>query len=181
VSEKKWYALRVFSGKEALAKAHIEHEIKLQGIKDKVGHIIIPSENIIEMKDGKKRVKNRVFFPGYMIIEMVMDSQTKHIIENAPGVVSFVGPKNQPTPLRESEVKSILSKIEKSKETEVKGKVSVPFKVGDPIRVIDGPFNDFTGFVEEINEEKNKVKVNISIFGRPTPVELDFLQVELEK
>lgn len=181
MTDKKWYALRVYSGKEAKVKAHIENEIELQKIEEKVGYIIIPSENIIEMKDGKKRVKNKVFFPGYMLIEMVLDNQTKHVIVNAPGVVSFVGPKNEPTPLRESEVRSILGKIEKSRETEVKGKVSVPYKVGDPIRVIDGPFNDFTGFVEEINEEKNKVKVNISIFGRPTPVELDFLQVELEK
>ena len=181
MSEKKWYALRVYSGKEARVKAHIEKEIELQDIQSKVGHIVIPSENIIEMKDGKKRVKNKTFFPGYMIIELLLDSQTKHVIVNAPGVVSFVGPKNEPVPLRESEVRSILGKIERSRETEVKGKISVPYKVGDPIRVIDGPFNDFTGFVEEINEEKNKVKVNISIFGRPTPVELDFLQVELEK
>jgi len=181
VSEKKWYALRVYSGKEARVKAHIENEVKLQDIEKKIGNIIIPSENIIEMKDGKKRVKNRTFFPGYMIIEMELDNQTMHVISNAPGVVSFVGPKNEPTPLRPGEVKSILGKIEKSRETEVKGKISIPFKVGDPIRVVDGPFNDFTGFVEEINEEKNKVKVNISIFGRPTPVELDFLQIELEK
>ncbi|MBN2425241.1 MAG: transcription termination/antitermination factor NusG [Calditrichaceae bacterium] len=181
MSEKKWYALRVYSGKEARVKAHIENEVKLQDIEKKIGNIIIPSENIIEMKDGKKRVKNRTFFPGYMIIEMELDNQTMHVISNAPGVVSFVGPKNEPTPLRPGEVKSILGKIEKSRETEVKGKISIPFKVGDPIRVVDGPFNDFTGFVEEINEEKNKVKVNISIFGRPTPVELDFLQIELEK
>lgn len=181
MSEKKWYALRVYSGKEARVKAHIENEVKLQGIEKKVGAIVIPSENVIEMRDGKKRVKNRTFFPGYMIIEMELDNQTKHVIANAPGVVSFVGPKNEPIPLRESEVRGILGKIEKSRETEVKGKISVPFKVGDPIRVTDGPFNDFTGFVEEINDEKNKVKVNISIFGRPTPVELDFLQIELEK
>ena len=181
MSEKKWYALRVFSGKEEKVKAHIEHEVKLGNIEDKIGSIIIPSENIIEMKNGKKRVKNKVFFPGYMLIEMLLDNQTKHIIVNSPGVINFVGPRNEPVPLRESEVRSIIGKIEKSRETEVKGKVSVPFKVGDPIRVVDGPFNDFTGFVEEINDEKNKVKVNISIFGRQTPVELDFLQVELEK
>lgn len=181
MSDKKWYALRVYSGKEARVKAHIENEIKMQGIESKVGHIVIPSENIIEMKNGKKRVKNKTFFPGYMIIELLLDNQTKHVIVNTPGVVNFVGSKNEPEPLRESEVRSVLGKIEQSRETEVKGKVTVPYKVGDPIRVIDGPFNDFTGFVEEINEEKNKVKVNISIFGRPTPVELDFLQVELEK
>lgn len=179
--EKKWYALRIYSGKEAKIKAHIEYEIAESGVGDKIGNIIIPSENIIEMKDGKKRVKNKVFFPGYMMVEMVLDSQTQHVVVNTPGVISFVGPKNEPVPLRQAEVDSILGKIEKSHEKEIKGKVDVPFVVGDSIRVVDGPFNDFTGFVEEINEEKNKVKVNISIFGRPTPVELDFLQIELEK
>jgi len=181
VSEKKWYALRIYSGKEAKVKAHIEHEIKLAGIEDRIGNIIIPSENVIEMKDGKKRVKNKVFFPGYMVVEMVLDSQTQHSVVNAPGVISFVGPKNEPVPLRQSEVDNILGKIEKSHEKEIKGKVDIPFSIGDSIKVVDGPFNDFTGFVEEINEEKNKVKVTISIFGRPTPVELDFLQIELEK
>jgi transcriptional antiterminator NusG len=178
---KKWYTLRIYSGQESKVKAHIEAEIKLKNIEERVGRIIIPSENIVEMRDGKKRVKNRVFFPGYMLIEMVLDNQTQHVVSGAPGVISFVGPKNEPTALRDSEVERILGKIESSREAEVKGKVKIPFKVGDPIRVIDGPFNDFTGFVEEINDEKNKVKVNISIFGRPTPVELDFLQVELEK
>ncbi len=181
MSEKKWFALRIYSGKEAKVKAHIEHEIKLAGIEEKIGNVIIPSENIIEMKDGKKRVKNKVFFPGYMVVEMVLDSQTQHVIVNSPGVINFVGPKNEPVPLRKSEVDNILGKIEKRHEKEIKGKVDVPFVVGDAIRVIDGPFNDFTGYVEEISEEKNKVKVNISIFGRQTPVELDFLQIELEK
>jgi transcriptional antiterminator NusG len=178
---KKWYTLRIYSGQEGKVKAHIESEIKLKGIEDSVGRIIIPSENVVEMRDGKKRVKNRVFFPGYMLIEMDLNNQTQHVVSGAPGVISFVGPKNEPTPLRETEVDRILGKIESSRQAEVKGKVKIPFKVGDPIRVTDGPFNDFTGFVEEINDEKNKVKVNISIFGRPTPVELDFLQVELEK
>ncbi len=181
MSEKKWFALRIYSGKEAKVKAHIEHEIKLAGIEGKIGTVIIPSEHILEMKDGKKRVKNKVFFPGYMVVEMVLDSQTQHVIVNSPGVINFVGPKNEPVPLRKSEVDNILGKIEKSHEKEIKGKVDVPFVVGDAIRVIDGPFNDFTGYVEEISEEKNKVKVNISIFGRQTPVELDFLQIELEK
>ena len=178
---KKWYTLRIYSGQEAKVKAHIEAEVKLKGIEERVGRIIIPSENVVEMRDGKKRVKNKVFFPGYMLIEMDLDTQTQHVVSGAPGVISFVGPRNEPTPLRETEVSRILGKIESSREAEVKGKVKIPFKVGDPIRVVDGPFNDFTGFVEEINEEKNKVKVNISIFGRPTPVELDFLQVEIEK
>ena len=176
-----WYAIHVFSGHEKKIQRYLENEIERMNLREKVPRILIPSEDVVEMRDGKKRVKNRIFFPGYMLIEMVLDNQTQHVIVNAPGVVSFVGPKNEPVPLRQSEVNSILGKIEKSRETEVKGKVTVPYKIGDPIRVIDGPFNDFTGFVEEINEEKNKVKVNISIFGRPTPVELDFLQVELEK
>ena len=179
--KKKWYVVHTYSGQEAKVKAHIEAEVKLKGIEERVGRIIIPSENVVEMRDGKKRVKNKVFFPGYMLIEMDLDTQTQHVVSGAPGVISFVGPRNEPTPLRETEVSRILGKIESSREAEVKGKVKIPFKVGDPIRVVDGPFNDFTGFVEEINEEKNKVKVNISIFGRPTPVELDFLQVEIEK
>jgi transcriptional antiterminator NusG len=178
---KNWYTLRIYSGQEAKVKAHIDSEVALANIENKIGKIIIPSENVVEMRDGKKKVKNKVFFPGYILIEMELDTQTHHIVSGAPGVISFVGPKNSPTPLRKVEVERILGKIERSKETEVKGKVEVPFRVGDAIRVTDGPFNDFTGFVEEINEEKNKVKVNISIFGRPTPVELDFLQVELEK
>ena len=181
MADKKWYAIRIFSGKEAKVKAHIEHEIKLAGIEEKIGNIVIPSENIIEMKDGKKRVKNKVFFPGYMMVEMVLDNQTQHVVVNSPGVINFVGPKNEPVPLRNSEVENVLGKIEKSHEKEIKGTVDIPFNIGDAIKVIDGPFNDFAGFVEEINEEKNKVKVNISIFGRPTPVELDFLQIELEE
>ncbi len=178
---KKWYTLRIYSGQEAKVKAHINSEVAFKDIENKIGRIIVPSENVVEMRDGKKKVKNRVFFPGYILIEMELDTQTQHVVSGAPGVISFVGPKNAPAPLRDVEVERILGKIERSKDAEVKGKVEVPFKVGDAIRVTDGPFNDFTGFVEEINEEKNKIKVNISIFGRPTPVELDFLQVALEK
>jgi transcriptional antiterminator NusG len=178
---KKWYTLRIYSGQESKVKTHIDSEIALKEIENKIGRIIIPSENVVEMRDGKKKVKNKVFFPGYILIEMDLDTQTQHVVSGTPGVISFVGPKNSPTPLRDSEVERILGKIERSKDTEIKSKIEIPFRVGDAIRVIDGPFNDFTGFVDEINEEKNKVKVDISIFGRPTPVELDFLQVELEK
>jgi len=131
------------------------------------------------MRDGKKRLKNKVFFPGYILVEMVLDVQTSHLVQETPGVISFVGPKNHPTEVRPEEVEAVLRKIEK-KDTEVE-RVEVPFKVGDAIRVNDGPFADFTGIIEEVNEEKKKVKVSVSIFGRPTPVELDFLQIELEK
>lgn len=176
--EKKWYAIHVLSGHENRVKAYIENEVTRLGIAEKITQILIPSEEITEMKDGKKKVKSKVFFPGYMLIEVVIDKETLHVITNTPGVTNFVGPKNKPQPLRQQEVERILGRVMESKKRE---KMDVPFKVGDPIKVIDGPFTDFTGFVEDINEEKNKLKVMVSIFGRSTPVELDFLQVELEK
>jgi transcriptional antiterminator NusG len=177
--EKKWFTLRVYSGQESKVKAHLESEIKFKELDDRFGRIIVPSEPVLEMKDGKKRLKNRVFFPGYILIEMTLDTQTTHLVQETPGVISFVGPKNHPTEVKQEEVESVLKKIEK-KDSEVE-RVEVPFKVGDAIRVTDGPFADFTGIIEEVSEEKKKVKVSVSIFGRPTPVELDFLQIELEK
>lgn len=178
-SEKKWYTLRVYSGQETKVKAHLENEITFKGLQEKFGRIIVPSEPVMEMREGKKRLKNRVFFPGYLLVEMVLDVKTSHLVQETPGVISFVGPKNHPTEVRPDEVEGVLRKIER-KDTEVE-RVEVPFRVGDAIRVNDGPFADFTGIIEEINEEKKKVKVSVSIFGRPTPVELDFLQIELEK
>jgi len=175
---KKWYAIHVLSGHENRVKAYLENEIKRVGLEEKITNILIPSEEITEMKDGKKKTKTKVFFPGYMLIEAVIDKESLHLITNTPGVTNFVGPKNKPQPLRNQEVERILGRVMESRQRE---KMSVPFKIGDPIKVIDGPFTDFSGFVEDINEEKNKLKVMVSIFGRSTPVELDFLQVELEK
>lgn len=176
--EKKWYAVHVLSGHENKVKNYLENEIKNSGLADKISDVLVPSEDIIEMKDGKKRVKNRVFFPGYVLIKMELTKETQHLVLNTPGLTNFVGPKNEPQPLRDGEIERILGKVSESKE---KKTVQVPFKVGDPIKIIDGPFIDFTGFVEEVNEEKHKLKVMVSIFGRSTPIELDFLQVELEK
>ena len=176
--EKKWYAIHVLSGHERKVKAYLENEIDRLGLQDRITQILIPSEEVTEMRDGKRRVKNKVFFPGYMLIELVLDKETQHVVLNTPGVTNFVGPRNQPQPLRPEEVDRILGRVKESAAEEL---LEVPFRVGDPIRVIDGPFSDFTGFVEEINREKKKVKVMVSIFGRATPVELDFLQVELEK
>lgn len=176
--EKKWYAIHVLSGHEKKVKAYLENEIKRLGLEDRITNILIPSEEVTEMRDGKRRVRNRVFFPGYMLLEMVLDKETRHMVLNVPGVTNFVGPGNKPEPLREEEVDRILGRVVEGHDKEV---LDVPFRVGDPIKVIDGPFSDFTGFVEEINREKKKVKVMVSIFGRATPVELDFLQVELEK
>ncbi len=176
---KKWYTLRVISGQENKVKAHLENNIELKGMQEYFGRIIVPSQPVLEMHNGKKRIKNKVFFPGYILIEMEYNNRTAPVVQETPGVIGFVGPRNKPQEVKPEEVEAILRKIERQ-EASVE-KVEVPFQVGDTIRVIDGPFADFTGVVEEINEEKKKVKVLVSIFGRPTPVELDFLQVELEK
>ncbi|HLG39207.1 MAG TPA: transcription termination/antitermination protein NusG [Chitinophagaceae bacterium] len=177
-TEKKWYAIHVLSGHEKKVKSYLENEIAHVGLGDKIAQILIPSEEVTEMKEGKRRVKNKVFFPGYMLVEMALDKEAQHLVLNTPGVTNFVGPKNQPQALRKDEIDRILGRVEESVGKEV---LDVPFRLGDPIKVTDGPFTDFTGFVEEINKEKKKVKVMVSIFGRSTPVELDFLQVELEK
>lgn len=173
-----WYAIHVFSGHEKKIKKYLENEIERTGLQEKIPRILIPSEDVIEMRDGKKRVKNRIFFPGYMLVEMELDRVSQHLVLNAPGVTNFVGPKNQPVPLQEDEVNRILGRVEERKGEEI---FEIPYRVGDPVKVIDGPFTEFAGVVEEINEEKKKLKVMVSIFGRSTPVELDFLQVELEK
>ena len=173
-----WYAIHVFSGHEKKIQKYLENEIERTELKEKVPRILIPSEDVVEMKDGKKRVKNRIFFPGYMLVQMELDKITQHLILNTPGVTNFVGPKNQPVPLKEDEVDRILGKVEERKDKEI---IDIPYRVGDPVKVIDGPFSDFAGVVEEINQEKKKLKVLVSIFGRSTPVELDFLQVEVEK
>ena len=176
--EKKWYAVHVLSGHKQKVKAYLENEIRTHGLEHKFGEILVPAEQITEMREGKKRTRTRVFFPGYILINMVLDKETQHLVLNVPGVTNFVGAKNRPVPLQPHEVERILGRVDRTRE---RAAMAVPFRVGDPVRVVDGPFTDFTGYVEEVNEEKNKVKVMVSIFGRATPVELDFLQVELEK
>lgn len=176
--EKKWYVVHVLSGQERKVKAYLENEIKNSGMEDKIFQVLVPSEEVVEMKEGKKKVKNKVFFPSYILVEMVKSKETLAFVRNIPGITNFVGNPLDPQPLRDVEVDRIIGRVEASKD---RTSVAVPFHVGDPIRVVDGPFTDFTGFVEEVNEEKNKLKVMVSIFGRSTPVELDFLQVELEK
>ncbi len=175
-TEIKWYAIHVLSGHENKVKAYLENEIKHSGLEEKIDNILVPSEEITEMKEGKKRVRTKIMFPGYMLIRMAYDKETRHLVLNTPGVTNFVGRKNEPVPLQPDEATRILGKAEGGG----KDRSQVPFHVGDPIKVTDGPFTDFTGFVEEVNEEKSKVKVMVSIFGRSTPVELDFLQIELE-
>ena len=173
-----WYTLRVISGKEKKVRENILFELDYEGMSDEVENILVPSEKIIEMKDGKKKIKNKVFFPGYVLIKMDMDKEVKYMIENISGVMSFVGPQGEPQALKQEEINRVLGVVEGSKGKEV---VTSLFKVGDHVKVTDGPFLDFSGFVKEINDEKQKLKVSVSIFGRPTPVELDYLQVEKEK
>jgi transcriptional antiterminator NusG len=176
--DKKWYVVRTYSGHENKVKAYLENEAAQTGLAEKISSVIVPSEKVFEVKDGKKKSKTRTFFPGYILVEAVLDKATQHLILNTPSVISFVGPKNAPAPLQPSEVRRLIGKIEERKDVEV---LEVPFRLGEAVKVIDGPFNNFSGFVQEVSEEKMKLKVMVSIFGRKTPVELDFSQVELEK
>lgn len=176
--EKKWYALHVYSGQEKKVVSYIENEVVRQKLEARVSNILLPQETIIEMKNGKKVEKQKYFFPGYILVEMALDKETIYLVLNTPGVINFLGSKNNPQVIHTTEIERIIGRTIERDEMDVS---SVPFKVGDSVKVVDGPFNEFTGFIEEINPEKNKVKVMVSIFGRPTPVELDFLQVEKEK
>ena len=173
-----WYTLRVISGKEDKIKENILFELDYQKLSSEVEDIMVPSENIVEMKEGKKRVKRKVFFPGYLLINMSESKEAKYLIENTDGVINFVGANGDPQILKEDEIARIIGEVEGREGREV---VIAPYKVGDSVKVTDGPFADFSGFVNEVNNEKQKVKVSVSIFGRPTPIELNFLQVELEK
>jgi transcriptional antiterminator NusG len=156
-------------------KTALEKTVKLQGLEDRIFRIIIPTENVTEMRNGKRTITTKKFFPSYILLEMDLTDETLHIINNTPGVSRIVGVGGRPTPLREEEVERILDAIDTGK---VKPTPEIPYKMGEHVRVIDGPFTDFTGVVDEVNAERGKLKVMVSIFGRPTPVELDFLQVE---
>ena len=176
--QKRWYVVRTYSGHEYKVKAHLDNEIGLAHLEERVVSVLVPSEKIFELKEGKKKSKTKTFFPGYILVEAVLDKETKHLILTTPSVISFVGPRGEAVPLQPDEVRRLLGKMEERKDVEV---MEVPFHAGEPVKVIDGPFNNFTGFVQDVNEEKMKVRVMVSIFGRKTPVELDFSQVEIEK
>tara|TARA_Y100000741_G_scaffold98795_1_gene73340 strand:+ start:253 stop:930 length:678 start_codon:yes stop_codon:yes gene_type:complete len=174
-----WYTLRVVSGKEKFVKENIMNELEFSPeLNGRIKEIFVPFEKIVVIKNDKKRIKERMFFPGYIMINVAMDSEIKYFIENSASVMSFVGPKGQmPAPLREKEVKRIFGEVRRKEG--IIDNVDVPFKKDDHIKVISGPFIDFNGVVEEVNKDKQKVRVIISIFGRPTPVELDFFQLEM--
>ncbi|MCF8259567.1 MAG: transcription termination/antitermination protein NusG [Melioribacteraceae bacterium] len=175
----KWYVVRTFSGHENKVKTIIESELKdNETLKARIFEILVPTEKVFEVKDGKKRSKTKNFFPGYILVNVDLDLKAKDFIINTPSVMGFLGSGNVPVPLQESEVKRIIGRISQDEKTERSDTI---FRAGDYVKIVDGPFNNFNGLVEEVNEEKMKIKVMVSIFGRKTPVEIDFVQAELEK
>ena len=173
--EKKWYIVNTQTGCEATAKSAIEERIKSLKLEAMFGEILIPAESVIELVKGQKQTKSRKFFPGYIFINMFLNDETWHLVKNSSKVSGFVGGKTRPPEVPESEVMRVTQQMAGLAE---KPKQKVRFAVGENVMVIDGPFSNFNGTVEDINEEKGKVKVLVSIFGRPTPVELDFIQVD---
>jgi transcription termination/antitermination protein NusG len=173
-----WYSLRVISGKEKKAEEAIFQSAEDFKISEMIEEIFVPTEKVVDMRGNKKRIREKMFFPGYVLIRMELTKESRYVIENTQHVLSFIGTKNAPVPLRDDEISRIMGEVSKKEGKEV---LANPFNVGDAVKVIDGPFLEFAGFVEEVNEDKQKVKVTVSIFGRPTPLELDFYQVELEK
>jgi len=171
----RWYVVHTYSGHENKVRENIKKMINVSSIKDHFGQIVVPTEEVAEMKKGKKTVTTRKFFPSYILIEMHMTDESWHLINDMPGVTSFVGGTAGPQPLSEPEVERILGRMDKEKQTIIP---EIPFTLGEHIRIKDGPFSDFTGIIDEINVERGKLRVLVSIFGRQTPVELDFLQVE---
>ena len=168
-----WYVIHCYSGYENKVRHNLEQRIETMGMKDKIFDVVIPTQEEIEVKDGKRRTVERHIFPGYVLVNMLLTEESWYVVRNPPGVTGFVGMGNNPTPLRPEEVAQIVKRMEAEAPT-----VKVTFKVGERVRIIDGPFNDFRGVVSEIDMERTKVRVMVSFFGRETPVELDFLQVE---
>ncbi len=170
-----WYVVHAYSGFENQVKRSLEDRVKRSGLDEKFGQILVPTEEVIEMRDGQKRKSDRKFFPGYVLVQMDMDESSWHLVKDCPKVMGFIGgSSDKPTPITEKEAQTILNRIQEGTE---KPKPKVLFEVGQVVRVIDGPFTDFNGVVEEVNYEKNRLRVAVSIFGRSTPVELEFGQV----
>ena len=175
--EKKWYVLRAIGGKEKKVKEYIESEIASLKLTDYVSQVLIPTEKVYQVRNGKKVSKERIYLPGYVLVEAALVGEMAHILRNIPNVIGFLGD-DHPTPLRLSEVNRILGKVDELTATDEA--INNPYIVGETVKVIDGPFNGFNGTIEEVNEEKRKLKVMVKIFGRKTPLELSFLQVEKE-
>ena len=177
--EPKWYVVRTFSGHENKVKGLLEAELAdNEMLRPKITEILVPTEKVFEVKDGKKKSKTKNFFPGYILVCADLDNQVKEFILNTPSVMGFLGTRNNPNPLQPEEVKRIVGRLTQDETTE---RMETIFRTGDLVKIIDGPFNNFSGTIQEVNEEKMKIKVMVSIFGRKTPVEIDFVQAELEK
>jgi transcriptional antiterminator NusG len=168
-----WYVVHCYSGYENKVRHNLEQRIETMGMKDMIFDVVVPTQEEIEVREGKRRTVERHIFPGYVLVNMILTEESWYVVRNTPGVTGFVGMGNNPTPLRPEEVAQIVKRMEADAPT-----VKVTFKVGERVRIIDGPFNDFRGVVSEIDMERTKVRVMVSFFGRETPVELDFLQVE---
>lgn len=170
----KWYVVHVYSGHEQKVKIALEEKIEGSKHPEKFGDILIPTENIIELVDGKKRESSRKFYPGYILVRMYLDNETWHIVNSTAKVTGFLGGKNKPAPISDKEAQNIIDKMQQGKN---KPQPKYYFEPGDDVRVIDGPFSNFNGTVEDVSPDKEKIKVLVSIFGRATPVELNFIQV----
>ena len=177
-SGRKWYVVRAISGKEKKVKEYLESEINRLNLQEHIAQILIPTEKVYQIRKGKKISKERNYFPGYVLIEAELTGEIPHIIKNIPDVLGFLGTRGNPEPIRPSEVKRILGKVDELAEQGEE--VNNPYIVGETVTVIDGPFNSFNGIIEEIDEEKKKLRVMVKIFGRKTPLELGFMQVEKE-
>jgi transcription termination/antitermination protein NusG len=174
----KWYVIHAYSGFEPYVMRTLRDRIKLHGMEDQFGEILVPTEEVVEMRDGKKRKSDRKFFPGYVLIQMEMNDNTWHLVKEAPKVLGFIGgTSDKPAPISEAEANSILQRVEEGVD---KPRPKIVFEPGEVVRVTDGPFTDFNGVVEEVNYEKSRLRVSVLIFGRSTPVELEFGQVEKE-
>jgi transcriptional antiterminator NusG len=176
---KKWYVLRAIGGKEKKVKEYLEAEILRLKLQDYITQVLIPTEKVYQIRSGKKISKERNFFPGYVIVEAALVGEVPHVLRNVPNVLGFLGTQSgEPTPIRKAEINRILGKVDELAASDEE--LNVPFVVGETVKVIDGPFNSFSGVIEEVNEEKRKLKVMVKIFGRKTPLELSFMQVEKE-
>ena len=172
----RWYVVQAFSGYEKSVKRSLEERIVRLNMETKFGEILVPTEEVVEMRDGKKRRSERKFFPGYVLVQMDMDDDSWHLVKDAPRVLGFIGgKKDDPAPITDKEVDSILNRIQEGTD---KPRPKVLFEAGELVRIIDGPFNDFNGVVEEVDYDKSRMRVSVSIFGRSTPVDLQFIQVE---
>jgi len=171
--QRAWYVIHCYSGYENKVRHNLEQRIETMGMKDKIFDVVIPTQEEIEVKDGKRRTVERHVFPGYVLVNMILTEESWYVVRNTPGVTGFVGMGNNPTALRPEEVAQILKRMEAEAPH-----IKVTFKTGERVRIVDGPFNDFRGTVSEIDMERSKVRVMVNFFGRETPVELDFLQVE---